>query len=64
MLTGRKPDLSRMGVFGSECYAHNHDHKKLDSRCTKGVFVGYDKNRTVLITVKGFVEYHKYMQRP
>ena len=44
MLTGRKPDLSRMGVFGSECYAYNHDHKKLDSRCTKGVFVGYDKN--------------------
>ena len=44
MLTGRKPDLSRMGVFGSECYAYNHNYKKLDSRCTKGVFVGYDKN--------------------
>ena len=44
MLTGRKPDLTKMGVFGSECYAYNHNHKKLDSRCTKGVFVGYDKN--------------------
>ena len=44
MLTGQKPDLSRMGAFGSECYAYNHDYKKLDSRCTKGVLVGYDKN--------------------
>ena len=44
MLTGRKPNLSKIGVFGSECYAYNHDHKKLDSRCTKGMFVGYDEN--------------------
>jgi len=32
------------GVFGSESYAYNHNHKKLDSRCRKGVFVGYDKS--------------------
>lgn len=44
MLTGRKPNLSRMRVFGSVCYAYKHDKKKLDSRCDKGVFVGYDKN--------------------
>ena len=44
MLTGRKPNLANMWVFGSECYAYKHDHKKLDSRCEKGIFVGYSKN--------------------
>lgn len=44
MLTGRKPDLSKMWVFGSECYAYKHNHKKLDPRCEKGIFVGYSKN--------------------
>lgn len=44
MLTGKKPNLSRMRVFGSVCYAYKHDKKKLDSRCDKGIFVGYDKN--------------------
>ncbi|CAB4016811.1 Retrovirus-related Pol poly from transposon TNT 1-94 [Paramuricea clavata] len=43
-MTGRKPDLSKMWVFGSECYIYNYDYKKLDPRCVKGVFVGYDKN--------------------
>ena len=43
-MTGRKPDLSKMWVFGSECYIYNYDHKKLDPRCEKGIFVGYDKN--------------------
>jgi hypothetical protein len=33
-----------MWIFGSECFAYEQDHKKLDSRCSKGVFVGYDKN--------------------
>ena len=44
MLTGRKPNLSKMGVFGSACYAYRYDRKKLDSKCEKGIFVGYDKN--------------------
>ena len=44
MLTGRKPNLANMWVFGSECYAYKHDHKKLDPRCEKGIFVGYSKN--------------------
>jgi len=42
-LTGRKPNVSNMRVFGSECYAYKQDKKKLDPRCTKGIFVGYDK---------------------
>ncbi len=36
ILTGRKPNLSKMWVFGSDCYAYRHDdHKKLDPRCEK-----------------------------
>ena len=42
-LTGRKPNLCNMRVFGSECYAYRQDKKKLDSRCDKGIFVGYDR---------------------
>lgn len=44
MLTGRKPDLSKMCVFGSDYYAYKHDHNKLDLRCEKWIFVGYSKN--------------------
>ena len=65
MLTGRKPDLSRMGVFGSECYAYNHNHKKLDSRCTKGVFVGYDKNSPAYLVYhphNGKVMKHRFIR--
>ena len=43
MLTGKKPNLSRMRVFGSVCCTYKHDKKNLDSRCEKGVFIGYDK---------------------
>ena len=43
-ITGRKPNLANMRVFGNECYAYKQDKKKLDPRCTKGVFVGYDKD--------------------
>jgi hypothetical protein len=28
-----------MWVFG-----YNYDHKKLDPRCIKGIFIGHDKN--------------------
>jgi transposase InsO family protein len=42
-LTGRRPNLANMRVFGSECYAYEQDKQKLDPRCKKGVFVGFDK---------------------
>ena len=42
-ITGRKPNLSNMRVFGSECYAYKQNKQKLDPRCTKGIFLGYDK---------------------
>ena len=44
MLTGRRPHMSRMQKFGSVCYTYKQDKIKLDSRCEKGIFVGYDKN--------------------
>ncbi|KAG7479129.1 Retrovirus-related Pol poly from transposon TNT 1-94 [Solea senegalensis] len=40
---GKTPNLSNMKIFGSECYVYKQDKKKLDSRCEKGIFVGYDK---------------------
>lgn len=44
MLTGKSPDLSKLWIFGSECYAYIHDHKKLDPRCERAIFVGYSKS--------------------
>ena len=42
-MTGRKPNVSNMRVFGSECYAYKRNGQKLDARCVKGIFLGYDK---------------------
>lgn len=44
MLTGKKPNVSRMQRFGSVCYTYKQEKGKLDSRCEQGRFVGYDKN--------------------
>ncbi len=47
VITGKKPDVSSMRIFGSEAYAYKLDKtnvQKLDDRCIKGYFVGYDKN--------------------
>lgn len=43
-MIGKKPDLSKMSVFYLECYTYQYDREKLDPKCVKGVFVGYDKN--------------------
>ena len=44
MLTGKKPNLKHMHTFGTVCYAYKTEKKKLDDRCVKGVFVGYDRS--------------------
>ena len=44
MITGRKPDLSKMNIFGSTCYAYKSLMEKLDPKCEKGIFVRYDRN--------------------
>ena len=41
--TSRKPDVSKMHIFGSDCYAYAQDTKKLDKRAEKGRFIGYDQ---------------------
>ena len=44
LVTQKKPDLSKMHVFGAECLAYEHGHKKkFDPRAHKGIFVGYAK---------------------
>ena len=40
----RKPDILEMNIFGSASYAYKHSKKKLDLRCEKWIFVGYDRN--------------------
>ena len=42
-LTGKRPNIGNMHVFGSTCYAYVQNAKKLDARSQKGVFVGYDR---------------------
>ena len=42
LLTGRRPNLSKMNVFGTKCFAHDTEAGKLDPRCKEGVFVGHD----------------------
>ena len=44
MITGRKPDLSKMNIFESTCYAYKNLKKKLDPKCEKEIYVGYDTN--------------------
>ena len=43
LLTGKKPSISKLHVFGSICFANVHQKTKLDPRSRKGKFVGYDK---------------------
>ena len=43
-LTKKVPSLSHMHTFGSECFAYTQKKKKLDPRCEKGIFLGYDSH--------------------
>ena len=42
MMTGHKPNLKNMHIFGTICYAYVQNKKKLDARCERGIFLGYD----------------------
>lgn len=42
MMTGVKPNLKNMHIFGTYCYAYIQNKKKLDDRCERGIFLGYD----------------------
>ena len=43
LLTGRKPDLSNMHVFGTTCFRYEQNKLQLDAHCSKGIFVEYDR---------------------
>ena len=44
-IISRRPDLSKLHVFGTICYPYIEEYKKkLDPRSSEGIFVGYDKN--------------------
>ena len=42
LLTENNPNLSKMHVFGSVCYAFVQNKMKLDPHSEEGIFVGYD----------------------
>jgi transposase InsO family protein len=46
VLTGEKPPISHLRVFGLECYVHvpSAERRKLDAASKKGVFLGYGPN--------------------
>lgn len=46
LFEGRKPDVSKLRVFGSVAYCHipKEKRRKLDEKSWKGVFVGYGTN--------------------
>ena len=45
MLTNRVPNVHKLAIFGSVCYAFDHQNpKKLDPRSKRGIFVGMDKD--------------------
>ena len=53
LLTNKQPDVSKMQVFGSVCYAYENVVKsKLDPRSRQGLFVGYDR------TSPAYLVYH------
>ena len=43
LLTGKQPSIKLLHLFGSVSYMNVPIKKKLDARCKKGLFVGYDK---------------------
>ena len=44
LITGLKPNVAKLHVFGMVCYSLVIMQKKLDPGSTKDLFVGYDKD--------------------
>lgn len=44
LFTGKRPDLSKMRKFGSECIVYEQNKKKLDPKGKKGIFIGFDRH--------------------
>ena len=41
-VTGRKPNVNKVEIFGSKCFAYVQNKRKLDDRSKEVVFVGFD----------------------
>ena len=41
-ITGLKPNVAKLHVFGTTCYPYQQNAKKLEPRSKRGYFVGYD----------------------
>lgn len=46
LFQGKKPNLSYMRKFGSECIVFDRDRKNLDPTEKRGIFVGFDTHAT------------------
>ena len=52
--TGSKPNLNKMHIFGTTYFCYVQNKTKLDPRCEKSIFVGFDKqSSTYLIYFPG-----------
>ena len=49
LITGIKPNIARMHIFGTLCYPFVQNAMKLDPRSKRGVFVGYDRESPVYL---------------
>jgi transposase InsO family protein len=45
-LTGQKPDLSNLHLWGCQVWVHDASNSKLESRAKAGNWVGYEGNRS------------------
>ena len=53
-LTGIRPNLSKLHIFGQKCYGYIQNPKKLDERAEEGTFLGYDpKSPAYLMMIPG-----------
>ena len=44
LTTGVKPNVAKLHIFGTICYAYLHGQTKLDPHSRKGHFIGYDRD--------------------
>lgn len=41
---GHKLNFGNMHIFGTACYTYIQGRKKLDTKCKKAIFIGYDES--------------------
>ena len=51
MLTGKKPDMSKLQKFGSVCFAYTQEKGKLDPRCQQGRISGTTRTAQLILSI-------------